>query len=389
MKSHQPPFLPSLFVTALFLALTGCGGSSSDSTNTDTTDKTTTKSLTITAVDPYISGAEFYIDLNSNGQYDAATDKLSSAGDNRGEYIFENYTPENDVTILAKSNGQHNGVDYPIALQGRVSSGAETAILNPATTATSALSITTTELVAILNQFSAKIGDTVTEDDVLSDPVDGLLEKPISDLTATDIAKIRTQVILTGLQRIMQGSTEIQKLTDTQFIASATQGQTTENIIYHILDGLVTAVISGVKQSNIDGFLNDSGYQTVLSYGGPTIKTEQFLNVAITILNRITEAGYTACNTYNENLTGNWDGAANVKAIQDAITPLINQIGSWGGDLGPRYYAATYQNTIANLTGGSQIISSMSNDANLKAGFDCASKYFEINTNNNIVCVTQ
>lgn len=397
MKTSQFVLRPSIIAAVLVFALSGCGGGSSDS-NTSETDNnsentaentTETKSLTITAVDPYISSAEFYVDINGNQQYDAATDKLSTAGDNPGEYTFANYTPDAEVTILAKTNGQHNGVDYPIALQGKVTKDAETAVINPATTATSALSITTTELVAILNQFSAKIGATVTEADVLSDPVDGLLEKPIADLTDNDIAKIRTQVILTGLQRIMQGSTEIQKLTDTQFIASATNGQTTENIIYHILDGLVTAVISGVKQSNIDGFLNDSGYQTVLSYGGPTIKTEQFLNVAITILNRITEAGYTACNNYNANLTGAWNGADNVSAIQNAITPLISRIGTWGGDLGPRYYAATYQNTIANLTGGAQIISNMSSNANLKAGFDCASKYFEIDNNNTIVCVSQ
>lgn len=389
MKSHYTPFSKALLPSLILLALSGCGGSSSDSSDANSTE-TTTKSLTITAVDPYISSAEFYVDLNNNQQYDVATDKLSKTGANAGEYIFENYTPESDVTILAKSNGQHNGVAYKIALQGKVTNGSETAILNPATTATSALSITTTELVAILNQFSAKVGATITEADLLSDPVDGLLTKPIADLTLTELAKIRIQVVLTGMQRIMQGSTEIQKLTDTQFIAAATQGQTSHDIIYNILEGLVNAVVEGIKQSNIDGFTSDSGYQTVLSYGGPTIKTEQFLNVAITILNRITEAGYTACNTYNQSLNGaEWNATDNAQAIENAITPLFNQIGSWAGQLGPRYYAATYQSTISDLTYGSQVIAGMTENSHLKAGFDCASKHFEINTDNNVVCVSQ
>lgn len=375
--------------SAIALALSGCSGSSSS----DSTDSgTTTSSVTITAVDPYITGAEFYADVNGNGQYDAGTDKLSTAGSTDGTYIFSNYEPSSSVKIYARSNGKHNGVTFNIALKGEVSAKATTAVLNPATTATTGLNITAAQLVNILNQFSSDIGTTLTEADITGDPVKGLADKTIASLTSEEIAKIRAQVALTGLQRVMQGSTEIQKLTGTQFYTSAT---TSTEIIYKIVQALVTAVKSGINQTNINGFLNDSGYQAIVNAGAPQIKTSQFLKMSVTIMDRITEAGYTACNTYNAGKTSaTWNAADNMTAISNAVTPLMSSINTWGATLGPSYYAADSKATIEALPQGSTIIANMTtNNTNtaqknaLQAGLNCTSKYFQINSSNQIVCV--
>ena len=346
-----------------------------------------TPSYSLTAVDPYIEEAVFYADLNNNGQMDVGEPR-TEVGDEIGQYVFYDFTPSEATLIRALEKGRHLGVDFNLSLEGTAPAGSTHLVLNPATTAVSQLNIAAEDLAAILNQFKADIGIEISAAMLDKDPLADILAKEVTELTEEELARVRAQLIIAGVQRIMQGSEKLQQLKASEFIASATQGQTAENMVYQIANFVVQGVKSGVNKATIQGFLADSGYNYGVSQGAPAFNTAALVNTGVTIMNRIVEAGYEACNTYNQSHQGaDWNGADNIAAIQAAINPLLSQIATWGPQVGKRYYAASIRKALdAMIVTGGIIKSQMSQDADLKAGFDCPSGYFVIGSDNRPSC---
>lgn len=372
-------YLPVVLVLSSVAVLSSCGGGSEGDSSSPSMSEV--KSLVVTAVDPYISEAQFCIDVNKNGQCDAATDKFSTADTVVGQYVFSGYVPTEDLAILPVTNGKHNGKAYTLGLKGKVGANVQTAVVNPATTAVFSQKISNTELVTILNQFSSQLGMTVSEADLLVDPASGLLDKSPADVTDAELAKLRLQVVLYALQRIMQGSTIINGLEGSQFVASATAGSGDgdgNDVIYKIIEAMITSVTSGINKSVISAFLADSGYQTAIGYGAPKFNMADLLATAVTVVDKATEVGYSACNA----------SSGDINAITAAITPLNAQIITWAGTLDRNYYATNHKAGIESVPyAGSQIMTEMRKDTALNAGFNCASKYFEIDASNAIQCI--
>lgn len=262
-------------------------------------------------------------------------------------------------------------------------------MINPSTTLAQDQEISAEDLAAILNQFATELGMSITQTDILTDPVAGLLTNTISSLSTAQLAKIRLQVVLYGLQRVMQGSNHISELTTTAFIASATSGSAGgdgDDAVYNIIAALITGVRNAIDPAVLNAFTSNANYLTAVGSGAPEVTVADLLATAITITDRIAEAGYGACNSYHNSAGAGWTAAGNAAAIQAETTPLIGQISTWASSLGGRYYGANHQAEIAAIPNLHQTLST---DPSINAGFACASQFFEIDGSNNVVCIAE
>lgn len=359
--------------------------SASDATGTDmTTDETTTevKSLILTAVDPYITEAQFCIDTNENGSCDQGTDPYSTEDtENPGQYTFQDYTPTKDLPILPVSAGMHNGKTYALELKGIVSANSETAVINPATTAIQDKGVTSAEWVTILNQFSDQFGTVLTEADLTKDPLADLYDQDHAELSSANIARLRMQMTSYAIQRILQSTQSLRDLTGTTLIASATSGDgdgDSEDKVYKIMEQLAEAANKAVDPASFTLFLNDSAYTNIPVTVRPALTVKNFSATAMTLIDHITELAYKQAGTTTGNLT----------AILDIMTPELVHIASRTTQIAKRYFAANHQDEFAEDTQlNRNVLLSMKDDSHMKEGLDCTSGYFEITTDSKMQCI--
>jgi hypothetical protein len=359
--------------------------STTDTADTDTTTDDTTvevKSLTLTAVDPYITEAQFCIDTNENGGCDQGTDPYSTEDtDNPGQYTFQDYTPTKDLPILTVKAGMHNGKAYALDLKGTVSANSETAVITPASTAIQDKGVTSTEWVTILNQFSDQFGTVLTETDLTIDPLSGLYDQDHAELSSANIARLRMQMTSYAILRILQSTQSLRDLTGTTLIASATSGDgdgDSEDKLYKIMEQLSEAANKAVDPASFTLFLNDTAYTDIPVTIRPALSTEDFSATAMTLIDHITELAYKQSSTTTGNLT----------AIIDIMTPELVHIVSRTTQIAKRYFAANHQDEFTEDTRLDRaVLSSMKDDSDMKEGLNCTSGHFEITTDSKMQCI--
>ena len=351
-----------------------------DGTNTETTDPIIT-SLVVTAVDPYVEEAQFCLDTNDNGSCDEGTDPFSTTGTEPGQYVFNNYTPDKERAILTVKPGLHNGKAYALNLKGTVLADSSTAVITPASTLAADKGITAAEITTILNQFSTQLGTVISEADLTKDPLEGALKSDHAELSTANIARLRFQMTLYALQRILQSTQTLRDLNGTALIASATLGDAdgdSEDKLYSIMEKFVEGTESAVDTGGISAFLNDTAYTNIPSHVRPDFTVEDFTSTAMTLIDHITELGYKESSSRAGNLT----------AILDIISPELVHIKSRTTQIAKRYFASNHQADFSEDTKQNRdILSSMKDDSHMKEGLDCTSKHFEITTDSKMKCV--
>lgn len=350
--------------------------SATDTADTDTTTDDTTvevKSLTLTAVDPYITEAQFCIDTNENGSCDQGTDPYSTEDtDNPGQYTFQDYTPTKDLPILTVKAGMHNGKAYALDLKGTVSADSEMAVITPASTAIQDKGVTSTEWVTILNQFSDQFGTVLTETDLTIDPLSGLYDQDHAELSSANIARLRMQMTSYAILRILQSTQSLRDLTGTTLIASATSGDgdgDSEDKLYKIMEQLSEAANKAVDPASFTLFLNDTAYTNIPITVRPALTTEDFSATAMTLIDHITELAYKQSSSHAGNLT------AIIDIIKPEIAPILNRT----TQIAKRYFAANHQDEFSEDTKlNRDVLSVMKDDSHMNEGINCTSGYFEI-----------
>jgi len=358
---------------------TSAGTPNDDAAAADTTE---VKSLVVTAVDPYISEAQFCIDTNQNGDCDQGTDPFSTEDtENPGQYTFQDYIPTSDLKILTVKAGMHNGKAYALELKGPVTANSETAVINPATTAIIDNSLTNAEWVTILNQFSDQFGTVLTETDLTKDPLAGLYEKDHAELSSANIARLRMQMTTYAIQRLLQSTQSLRDLNGTSLIASATLGDgdgDSEDKVYNIMVKLAEATKKAVDSTAFTQFLEDASYTNIPITIRPALTTKDFSATAMTLIDHITELAYKQSSSHAGNLT----------AIIDIITPELAHISSRTTQIAKRYFAANHQAEFSEDTRiNRDVLSSMKDDSHMKEGLNCSSGFFEITTDSKMQCI--
>lgn len=391
-------FLVMVFFTFTLTLISGCekdketwpdtvaSTDTPSNANTSAADGTPTepvevKSLVVTAVDPYILGAQFCIDANQNGSCDQGTDPFSKEDtENPGQYIFQDYTPATDLNILTVKAGLHNGKAYPLNLKGTVSANSATAVITPATTITDK-GITQAEWVIVLNQFSDQFGTVFNESDLSLDPMVDLYKKDHAELSSANLARLRMQITSYAMQRLLQSTQSLRDLNGTTLIASATLGDGDgdgEDKLYKIMEKLVEASNKAVDPATFDLFLKDTTYNNIPANVRPALTVQDFSSTAMTIIDNITEQAH----KQSVATTGSLNPI--IQAIDDQLPHIINRT----TQLAKRYFAANHQTEFEEDNAVNiRIRQNIKADDDMKAGLDCSSGYFEITTDFKMQCI--
>ncbi len=326
-------------VVCATILLTGCGGGGGDS-STPSTDLAST-----TASDPYISNARFYVDSTPNGKYDAG-ELQSSLTNINGKMTWSSAIPlGSTIRMNAKYRGTHNGNEYtgPLLATKVSSSG----MITPLTVLTYK-GLTSTQIKTML--IACGLTDLPEDFDINADPMS------IASSTTLDsnssLAMIRATIAISGMLKIMEGSTTLKVMTGAQIYNDIENNGTVKtiftNMITGVKNGLNTTLLASLKTASDN------------LYGGglPRIPTEVVINTAVTIMDKMVEAGYNACNA-----------GGNAAAIGGAIQGQMGAISSSISTLGPYYYGIYLQRSNYTLTAGQR--TGISNvNANMLLGYD-------------------
>lgn len=155
------------------------------------------------AVDPYISGATFFEDLNNNGIKDEG-EQVSTASDAKGGFSFSNPLTTGS-TIIMDDKGTHNGVAYTGTLK-RVVEASGDLITSPLTTLL-ANGWTTENVVNVLSAA----GLSLTAEDLTKDPMSGIDQKDAETLSDADLEKIRASISVYAFLSIMDQVIQLAK----------------------------------------------------------------------------------------------------------------------------------------------------------------------------------
>lgn len=325
-----------------------------------------------TLVDPYIEGATLCEDLNNNSSCDDG-EQISTATTSEGKFTFsEPLTPGTDVIINVQ--GTHVGKTYDLDISAVVASDGSVEIVSPLTSLGSK-ELTSEQIAAILNHAAQTAGLTnwnVSASDVSGNPISNdLSNKHASDITDEDLVKMQASLATYGLLRIIKGSKKLSELTANELYVSGMaldQDGAVSDILSSMLKGISGALnkdllvvikdtISQAKtqaQSSADTIANEAalsqitaqvkaamsaipGVTTAMidaqiasemakqgSYdlgtsflNEPTV--EDIINVAVVIIDRISEVGYSTCNS-----TGG-DYAAAISAANALFSTVVTQ----------------------------------------------------------------
>ena len=345
--------------------LSACGGGSSSSSN-DSTDGVQDNTVSGVVVDPYIEGARFCIDENDNFECDPG-EELSGYSNANGVFTFDVEPADGDIIVM-ETAGEHNGVPYSFeGLMGKYENGE--LIVSPLTTMYAA-GLTKTQIVEMLD-FAGL--EDVTVNSVATDPMDGLMNG--DTVNAANLALLRSSIASYMFMKIIDGSDIISELSPAAIYAS---GMDNTGAVYTILSNMAT-VLNSVLSANTLATLQTYDDQLV-NLGMDPVVFEDVVQVAVAIADRISEIGYTACNTS----AGNTE-AEHVQDAMNAVNTFITVTTDFDAmidQLGPAYYLTRVKSGMSQ-----QIRDGVAQADPAWGGFlNCASGAFYVDANGDAAC---
>ena len=362
----------NLLKTTLAISLTtflfiGCSSEDSASETNDT-------SVQGVIVDPYIEGAVLCEDVNKDGVCNAS-EQNSSSSTSAGVFGFNNELTAGSHIII-KEQGIHAGKRYDLNISGVVSSTGSIDVVSPLTTFETK-GLTTTQIAEILNKAATDSGLTswaITADDITADPLsDGLEDKKISDLSDSDLVNIQASLASYGILKIMSGSDALSELSPTELYYSGMglNGHTElleitkvmlSNIVATLNKTMLTTVKTGIDTGK--GAMVQGGIpQTTANTGLPEPTASLIIKVAVSIIDRLAEIGYTECNATGGDVSAALTEVGNNQA---AITAQAAALGS-------QMYGLTYHSQMKSSFQGMYALGLtgiFSADSNIENGYN-------------------
>ena len=379
---------PALAFSLASLIIAGC---SSDSTPTDSTNLEDNDIQTFTVdgiiVDPYIEGAILCEDLNKDAQCNE-DEQLSSSSTANGVFSFDNNLTAGSHIII-KTQGMHLGKTYDIDISGVVAEDGSIDVVSPLTTFETK-GLTTAQIAEILNNAASDAGVTwnLNSDDISANPISsGLLDKTISEISDEDLLNIQASLSSYGILKIMSGSEALSALSSTELYTSGMQGELYEIskvMIQNINSSLNTTTLNQIKAGIEQGKGMMTSYNvpsSMIDAGLPEPTIELIVKVAVSIIDRLAEIGYTTCNATGGDVTAALGEVANNQS----------QITSSAVTLGTQMYGLTYRNEMKNnFTGNySAILDGIfASDSNMQVGYNAGENGYttiRFDSSNNLV----
>lgn len=302
--------------------LFSCGGGAASSTSTPPED--TSSRVYGVAVDPYIQGAQFCVDANLSGGYDAG-EMLSSLSNASGVFYFDS-APPTGAMILMVQNGYHNGVANTIDLSAVYSPSGDF-VISPTTTL-NAGGLDASELAAMLQAA----GVNVTAANVMTDPMDGLIGSG-GDVSSEKLEVLRGSIVTAMLMKILDTAPYTPQQIHDDIVGGNVLGLRT------LLTAIKDAVAGSLNTSFITPLTSQisTANSAIPSFLGLTLPAPTFSDIvksasavsdrlsAIAIANKTDGTyGMNAINTFLSGIGGTFNGG---------LTVII-------GELGPKYYFA-------------------------------------------------
>lgn len=338
---------------------TGDSGDSGDSGDTPT-------GVSGVAVDPYIVGAVFCVDENTNEMCDS-DEPVSTASDSTGRFTFEE-EPADGAYILIKADttGLHNGIPYRMDELGALYSDGEL-VVSPLTTM-NAEGLTAAQLVEMFQ----KVGlNGVTEEGVLSDPLSGILD---GDTSAAKLDTLRSFLATYITLQIIAGSETLEELEVPEIYSNVmANGE-----IYDILSTVAGFLNSALSEDSITAIETDMG-AGITAGGLPAISFADVISISVAIADKLAVLGYQTCNSTNG--TEEEKVTAALTAVNTFVT--TKTINSMIADLAPLFYFARVDSQLTDLQKAA-----LASDDSYQTMTNCQSKSFILDDNGDPVCYT-
>ncbi len=329
-----------------------------------------------TIVDPYITGAILFEDLDGNGQYDSG-ELLSSASNAKGEFSFSGVlTP--GKTILIKDQGLHEGKAYDVVLEAIVDANGNVDVVTPLTTFTSK-GLSNQQLADILNLAATAEGITIggspwviTASDVSQNPLEGgLLNATLTDIQGNEALLKKLQASLTtyGMLKIFKGSTTLQGMDGAALYASGHTDPNgavallAKNMLSGVTDSLNQTLLTSVETQlvSLRAALTQGGVPNVGAIA-PEVNVDLISKIAVSAIDRLAEVGYNACNNEQGNVT------AKVTAALTAVGSAVGNVDAQIMQLATNLYGMKYASSLGDqqIMGG---LAGAQQQGNASAGY--------------------
>jgi len=283
----------------------------------------------------------------------------------------------------------HLGKTYDIDISGVVAEDGSIDVVSPLTTFETK-GLTTAQIAEILNNAASDAGVTwnLNSDDISANPISsGLLDKTISEISDEDLLNIQASLSSYGILKIMSGSEALSALSSTELYTSGMQGELYEIskvMIQNINSSLNTTTLNQIKAGIEQGKGMMTSYNvpsSMIDAGLPEPTIELIVKVAVSIIDRLAEIGYTTCNATGGDVTAALGEVANNQS----------QITSSAVTLGTQMYGLTYRNEMKNnFTGNySAILDGIfASDSNMQVGYNAGENGYttiRFDSSNNLV----
>ena len=313
-------------IAGLTLGMVGCSSKDSDSSSEEGVTDVVGK-----IVDPYIVGATLCEDANRDGECSDG-EQTSSASSSEGEFSFSApLTPGSH--IITKIQGTHNGLEYDVALCGVVDEDGNVDIVSPLTTL-EAKGLSKAQIASILNDAGM---DNLDEDDVSSDPMEGLSGK--TSVTDEELKKLQASLATYGLLKVMKGSEALSALSSTELSLSSEIRQIAAQMVATIQSSLNQATFTTIK-TQMDSVRDAIPAQYSAHVEIPDITTDIVIKTAVTIMERLSTAGYEKCNESDGNVT---------LALQE-VSVLTSDMETQIQDIAQYYYGLENKEKLASIS---------------------------------------
>jgi len=313
-------------------------------------------------VDPYIEGAVFCIDENTNNLCDS-DEPRSTASDANGAFTFA-VEPEDGAVILMDISGEHNGVPYAFDGLMGVYEG-DGIVVSPITTFYAA-GLTANQ---IMEMFTVAGLQNIQEEYLFTNPMEDLISDE-GTVSEESLAVLRSSLMSYMLFRVLDGSEALAALTAQEVYASAI---TDGSPVNEILTAMATVINQSLSQSTLN--LLDATGAMLASFGFPDIEFDDVVRTAVTIADKLSEIGYDTCNATDG------DVAQALTAVEDFITNTTT-VGTLIEDLGPAYYMARIKNQLS----AQQQAGAIAANADYETFLTCDSNSFIIEDDGSYSC---
>lgn len=319
-------------------------------------------------VDPYIEGAVFCVDENTNNTCDT-NEPVSTTSTSTGAFSFAS-TPADNAVILMKTAGTHNGVPYSYdKLKGIYEGGSF--VVSPVSTLY-AKGITAAQLAEMFTY--AGLND-VNESNMLTNPMNGLYSG--SSVNAENLAVLRSSLASYMFLRIIEGSTTLAALTGSEIYSSA---MNESDVVHTILSNMATVFNSALDSSLLTTL--QTNMSAVTAFGFPEITFDDVVATAVAIADKLAEIGYTTCNATSG------DDSLKVSTAVTAVMEYFNtttNLTDMVNKLGPAFYLARVKSSLSSA----QVLGASNADATFATYLSCESGSFVLDDVGNISCYSE